>query len=839
MKGTILSVLAFSLAFALLCSGAFASVCTVTNPQPYCCPAYCAWGCQSGSSPRAEYCGLVQTGATSSDLGLTNQFQQIHRCSYNVKYTHTGYSCPFNSEYVVPTKCKKYYCYDSGTSCYQRQRSTPLCSGNEYCIRNPGVSCNSNTFLYNRYQDTATDDWSCNTITGFCEKHSQPQAVCGNNVCETGESSSNCCSDCGCPTSTWWSNTGSSYDCCSTDNTQKCTCQPQQEYRKVCQSNVCVTQAITGSTRVTRTNCNACSSSGNRDDNTQTCTYSTCDTNNNCNSQQQMVTDYCEGAIWKKAEGSSCTYTDVDCSTQGTGYVCKGTAPNVQCGTGLDSVSGSHTPSSPVAGETVTITAAAQDSDGISELKLFVDNTQETVLSCSTGFPTASTGQVTCSKNIAYGFVGTHTYHVEAKDNSQNQWPGQTQTYSFSVGPKETSPPGVSLSISPSAPLTTDLVTFIADAWDDDVIKKVTIYLGIPPYPPYNIWRWNPIHTCDWPTYQGQTCTQASPCRCQFQYPNNLPAATIRWRGLVEDVSGNTVYNEGSFTVTSEPPGPPVITIVKVGADTQEPYATYPDVGTTKGEVPVDITVNKDAKCRVSSQDQSYDNMPTAGESATFARSHTLKINYGTAAGVKKLYIACKSRQNEEGKINKDVTYDTSPSVTFNFVRPCDITSQTLQSSCIDDKTSKPRIYVRVIANDPNTGVEDIKYKLCTYEYLEDPQVTPTPCSPTNEIQTGVAANDYWTELDLPSDQWGAPGEDENLDYTFAIDWDGNPNNGIQDPPVGEYLVKVSTMNGAGEWDEAGDPVGVAITSDEASEEPAFLDAVKSFFSRLLSFFGL
>ena len=214
---------------------------------------------------------------------------------------------------------------------------------------------------------------------------------------------------------------------------------------------------------------------------------------------------------------------------------------------------------------------------------------------------------------------------------------------------------------------------------------------------------------------------------------------------------------------------------------------------------------------------------------------HILTINYGTTAGTKDFYVRCRDARNNEGNANTQFIYDTSASNTIDFIYPCDINAQNLQNSCIDT-SNPPTISVRMIANDPNTGIEDIKYKLCTYE---DPDADgATPCSPTNEIQTGTQENDFWTELNIPSDQWVS--KDETLDYTFIVDWDGDPDNDIQDPPIGEYLKKVSTMNGAGEWDEKTDPIGVAITkeAEPPKEESSIINIIRGFIRNVLSFFG-
>ncbi|MBI5732816.1 putative Ig domain-containing protein [Candidatus Jorgensenbacteria bacterium] len=139
-----------------------------------------------------------------------------------------------------------------------------------------------------------------------------------------------------------------------------------------------------------------------------------------------------------------------------------------------------RSPANPLSNQTVTFTATANDSNGIYEINIWVDQT-----------PGALTpiwrcpGVTTCVYAGGPYIAGQHTYAATAKDNSPLRLQGQDpsvpgSSYSFTVQnyvPPDTTPPVVSVIHSPVSPYNNQTVTFTATATDASGISNISIFV--------------------------------------------------------------------------------------------------------------------------------------------------------------------------------------------------------------------------------------------------------------------------------------------------------------------------------------------------------------------------
>jgi hypothetical protein len=120
----------------------------------------------------------------------------------------------------------------------------------------------------------------------------------------------------------------------------------------------------------------------------------------------------------------------------------------------------------------VTITGTASDTSGIYDVQIYVDGLQRTPTSCSSGLST------TCTWSSTYA-AGTHTYYVISRDTAGNTGRDPTSgTKSFTVTQADTTPPALTLTLSPLTAvfLTTD-VTITAIGSDANGVQRVDIFV--------------------------------------------------------------------------------------------------------------------------------------------------------------------------------------------------------------------------------------------------------------------------------------------------------------------------------------------------------------------------
>ena len=141
------------------------------------------------------------------------------------------------------------------------------------------------------------------------------------------------------------------------------------------------------------------------------------------------------------------------------------TAPNTS-----PTVLVTHNPANPTVGQTVTVTANANDNVQVRTIAVFVDGVQAN--NCTVNAASGS-----CQYSASYGSMGTHTYYAIVVDNvgASGRDPS-SGTKSFTVSTVNT-PPTVSVVHSPATPNVGQTVTFTADATDNSQVRSIAIFV--------------------------------------------------------------------------------------------------------------------------------------------------------------------------------------------------------------------------------------------------------------------------------------------------------------------------------------------------------------------------
>lgn len=129
-------------------------------------------------------------------------------------------------------------------------------------------------------------------------------------------------------------------------------------------------------------------------------------------------------------------------------------------------VSVSSAPQTSAEGDTVTVTATASDSSGISSVELYVDGSKVKTCPEST----------TCSFSDSSYSVGSHDYYAIAVDASPNANRARSAIKSFSVSGDMTNP-DISVTHTPQAPSEGETVTIAATASDPSGVSGIELYV--------------------------------------------------------------------------------------------------------------------------------------------------------------------------------------------------------------------------------------------------------------------------------------------------------------------------------------------------------------------------
>ncbi|MEM2874361.1 MAG: hypothetical protein QW063_02875, partial [Candidatus Nanoarchaeia archaeon] len=133
-------------------------------------------------------------------------------------------------------------------------------------------------------------------------------------------------------------------------------------------------------------------------------------------------------------------------------------------------------------GETIRISANANDNFEIATLEIFVDNLKQTDLICSG----IGTTDATCYKDLSYAVPGTHTFYATAKDDNNETRDPTTGEKNFEILPDSTNPlinvMGPTGQVDIGQQITIDAtasdnfqLSWIAIYLDSNVVKNCTI----------------------------------------------------------------------------------------------------------------------------------------------------------------------------------------------------------------------------------------------------------------------------------------------------------------------------------------------------------------------------
>ncbi len=130
-----------------------------------------------------------------------------------------------------------------------------------------------------------------------------------------------------------------------------------------------------------------------------------------------------------------------------------------------------HSPSNPTYGENVIFEAYASDEGGLQYMDIFLDDINVRTCSFNNTYEYSS-----CSYSITSLLVGNHTYYATATDVSGNVARYPVEGYEvFYLA--DVTPPTVSVSHSPQYPVLGNIVTIIANVFDNVNISSIEIYL--------------------------------------------------------------------------------------------------------------------------------------------------------------------------------------------------------------------------------------------------------------------------------------------------------------------------------------------------------------------------
>jgi hypothetical protein len=393
--------------------------------------------------------------------------------------------------------------------------------------------------------------------------------------------------------------------------------------------------------------------------------------------------------------------------------------------------------------------------------------------------------------------------------------------------------PTISVTHSPANPTTNDVVTITATATDNVGVSKIQIY------------------------FDGQftDCIISPPttsANCVVTGGPQLNTGTHYYSAIAWDIprpSGGSNWYRDPWTSTSThktflvtqyvapDSTPPVITVTRIGDDTTATpfFATYPDVdpNTATGVIPVTFTTDESATCKASSASGSFSSM--SGTATSMSTTHTVNVDFSgftadssasSTANDKTVYMACRDAAQNERVTSQAFKYDGTPGY---YTSPATITFQDVTG----DPTRR-RLFVTIHATDPNSNVEKVKYKLCMYEVQANPNTwtpstTYSPCSPDSDLRTPDPPTDHWITINLPSSQ-------SSVSYTFEADWDPSDSDFDPIPKSSDCcIVKYGVINGAGNFDELGDPIAEANTL----EAPYLFQAIEDFLRSICSAIGL
>jgi len=231
-------------------------------------------------------------------------------------------------------ECSEHYLTPTGVCCYDLDSCALL----QQCMYNHTASkptypdyCDGNTWKYNATVSCTDTGWKANYETESCISCGCCDGDCVDGYgCDLNPNNANCPSD-------GWVNSGSSYSCCSTDNSQACTCQNQQYLNYYCdgsdQGHCACKYTITDS-RTVFSGCSTCPAAGEWST-CSSCSYSTTCSTSGTGTQSRATHTCSSGSCTTGSESRSCTCTRVtdgtSCGTPGEWSACSSCSWSSDC----------------------------------------------------------------------------------------------------------------------------------------------------------------------------------------------------------------------------------------------------------------------------------------------------------------------------------------------------------------------------------------------------------------------------------------------------------------------------------------------------------------------------
>ncbi|NYZ78805.1 hypothetical protein H0N99_01525 [Candidatus Micrarchaeota archaeon] len=257
----------------------------------------CKGGCVVGSMS-AYYCGDRNVSSIIGDVSGSCQ----ESCLGGTCYCNAVLSCPADRTVISccgkNSTCPSDYCGSNGQKCtYSLSQSCYV-----GCSNIPPPHCTSCTPTCTASCSSCQTGQTCDTASGQCVS-SGVTPTCGNEICESGESSSNCCKDCGCSTGSCCNNACVTPACTNLDDGNPCTsdtcniadpCNPQQVHTPLsgvscpggtCQNGACI---------AAQTGCSSDSNCPGQKCCSGACVTSACTTNSQCNDGNSCTSDVCQ-----------------------------------------------------------------------------------------------------------------------------------------------------------------------------------------------------------------------------------------------------------------------------------------------------------------------------------------------------------------------------------------------------------------------------------------------------------------------------------------------------------------------------------------------------------------